>query len=230
MKQTDDAVKYITNTLKGILHGNYAEIPIVQLYSHYTESTLISLLNANRLGMLNLDDEDYSVVLKQIVNLGLLSTEIATFYEEHKAIIQENLQYDNDADWDNPQAIHEGLLSCELNISANDVWFSAGKISRDATGSYYTPSNLAIEVVREAIEKYLNTRKVNSDSDAVLLLSETKFADLSCGCGEFIKAVQKYLLERYQISPENTGAELPGHHRRSDLLFGYATSHYSGQI
>lgn len=208
MKNTDDAVNFITTTLKGIFNGDYTDVTEVQLFSHYAESILISLLNARRIRML--ENRDVSAVLQQMVGLGLLSNNITAFWEEHGNIIRNALRFDANAEWDNPHSIHEGLLGRELNNSGKDVWFSPGKISRDTTGSYYTPGNLAIEVVHEAVEKFLNVHGVNTKPEAARLLAKTKFADLSCGCGEFIKAVQKYLYEQYGISFQSSCMNLYG--------------------
>ena len=209
MKHIDDAVIFILNTLKGTLDGDYANVPKVKMYSHYAESILISLLNANRLGIIE-GEMDGSVVLSQMVSLGLLSDDIPTFWDEHEHIIRNALKYDEGMEWDNPHSIHEWLLSRELNISDKDIWFAPGKISRDTTGSYYTPDGLATEVVREAVEKYLNIHKVDNKQKAASLLVKTKFADLSCGCGEFIKAIQKYLYSIYGINPKITCMNLYG--------------------
>lgn len=210
MKRTDDAVHLITSTLKGIFANDYSDVPKMHLYSHYAESILISLLNARRLKLLESNGTEYAAALERLVSLGLLSSEIASFAAAYPEILVGHLQWDKDTEWDNPHSIHEGLLGRELNTSTADVWFSIGKVSRDSTGSYYTPGELAIEVVREAVEKYLRIHRVTSDSEAAQLLAETKFADLSCGCGEFIKAVQKYLRERYQIAPEAISTNLYG--------------------
>jgi hypothetical protein len=207
MKQTDDAVNFITNTLKGIFSGDYTDVTKVQLYCHYTESVLISLLNAKRLRLL---ESDCLAALNRMTELGLLSADIPLFYTDHRKFLESESQFDAVSDWNNAHLIHEGLLSRELNISEKNVWFSADNVSRDNTGSYYTPEDLALEVVCEAIKKYLNTNGICNKTDADRLLAKTKFADLSCGCGEFIKAVRTELLERYNIKPERVCLNLYG--------------------
>lgn len=210
MKNIDNAKSFITNTLKDIFCGDYTDIPRVQLYFHYTESVLISLLNANRLGILNRDSEAYCMALNQMVELGLLSSEVPTFLNKHKKIIHDNLRLGDNNEWNNVHSIHEGLLSQELNISEKSVWFSSDKVSRDNTGAYYTPSNLALEVVREAVERYLEANNVKNKDEAQRMLLETNFADLSCGCGEFIKTIQVFLLKQYNIEPEKICLNLYG--------------------
>ena len=81
---------------------------------------------------------------------------------------------------------------------------------RPHTGSYYTPSSLALEVVREAIKKYLTTNNICNEADAASLLAKTRFADLSCGCGEFINAVMTELVVQYNIKPEKVCLNLYG--------------------
>ena len=207
MKQTDNATNFIVNTLKGIFSKDYTDARKVRLYCHYTESVLISLLNAKRLRLL---ESDYLTALNKMTELGLLSSDIPPFYNEYRSIIESKLPFDEFSDWRNVHLIHEGLLSRELNISEQNVWFSADKVSRDNTGSYYTPGNLALEVVREAIEKYLNKNETCNKPESARLLAKSKFVDLSCGCGEFIKAVRTELVERYNIELEMVCLNLYG--------------------
>lgn len=207
MKHTDDAASFITNILTGIFNGDYADIPKVRLYCHYTESILISLLNAKRLMLL---EDDCFTALDKMAKLGLLSADVPLFYYENRKLIEDGSEFDMTSDWCNAHLIHEGLLSRELNISENKIWFAVDKISRDNTGSYYTPSSLATEVVREAIKKYLKTNNICNETDALHLLEKTRFADLSCGCGEFINAVRTELLLHYNINPEKVCLNLYG--------------------
>ena len=207
MRHTDNAVSLITNVLKGIFNGDYSDVQRVQLYYHNTESVLISLLNAQRL---RLFESDCFSALNKMVELGLLSADIPLFYNEYRKLIDSEWQIDAVSEWSNAHLIHEGLLNRELNISKKNVWFSADKVSRDNTGSYYTPGGFAIEVVHEAIKKYLNANGIGSEREAAQLLARTKFADLSCGCGEFIKAIRIELFKRYSIVPEKVCLNLYG--------------------
>lgn len=209
MTHTEEAVILITDTLKGILKADYSDAPTVHLYSNYLESILISILNARRLKKME-QNADSVAALECMSGLGLLSPEIPAFAVVYKHGITRLLQAAIDTEWGNPHAIHEEFLRRDLNISTTDIWFSAGKVSRDSTGSYYTPSELAVEVVREAVEKYLELHQVYSEDEASRLLSKATFADLSCGCGEFIKAIQNYLAVQYGIMPASIIAHLYG--------------------
>lgn len=209
MTQTSEEVILITDTLKGILKADYSDKPTVQLYSYYLESILISILNARRLKKLE-QNADSIAALEYMSGLGLLSSEIITFAVAHKHCITKLLWVAQNTECGDPHAVYEEFLERDLNISMTDIWFSSGKISRDSTGSYYTPSELAIEVVREAVEKYLELHQVHSEDEATRLLSKVTFADLSCGCGEFIKAIQNYLVVQYGIMPTSIIAHLYG--------------------
>ena len=85
MMQIDNAVSFITNTLKGIFNENYTDVQKVRLYYHYMESVLISLLNAKRLRLL---ESDYLTALNKMTELGLLSADIPIFYNEHRMLIE----------------------------------------------------------------------------------------------------------------------------------------------
>lgn len=207
MRQTDDAVNFIINTLKNIFSGDYSDVPKVQLYCHYTESILISLLNAQRIGI---PFSDCLETLNHMAQIGLLSTDIPAFFNEHTKHIECQPQFYAATEWSNVHSIHEGLLGRELNVAKKDIWFSNDKVTRDNTGSYYTPSNLAHQVVREAVNTYLKVNGIKSESSAAQLFAQTKFADLSCGCGEFIKAIRTELIERYHIAPEVVNLNLYG--------------------
>ena len=203
MKRTDDATSLIIYTLNCIFGNDFTDIPKLHLYCHYIKSILITLLNVKRIGKLKYGDAWHLEALRYMVSLGLLSNDIVIFFENHVRILESSLRYETLPAWDEPHSIYEGLLGRELNISETDIWFSLDKVSRDATGSYYTPCDLAKAVVREAVEKYLKAHNVSSKEQAAYLLCNTKFADLSCGCGEFFMATQKYLDETYDIAPGN---------------------------
>lgn len=202
MERTDNIENMVTVALKSVMNGKYTDITRVYLYCYCIESVLVSLLNAKRLGMLESYDEHCcSNALVQMKSLELLSDDVFAFWEQYKSIVHSNCHFDELAAY-NPLTIHECFLSRELYFSENDVKFVPGKVFRDTTGSYYTPNDLAIEVVHEAVEKYLQINSADSISDAAYLLSTAKFADLSCGCGEFLNAVITFLLEKYSIRPE----------------------------
>jgi hypothetical protein len=199
MMQINDVATYIADTLRAVLCGDYKDVQRVRLYSHYIEHILVSLINANRL---QLFEGDCLVAINKMTELGLLSTDVASFYCKYRGLIDSNLPLGILSDWSCAHHIHERLLSCELNVSEKDVWFSSGKVSRDNTGSYYTPSDLSLEVVREAIKKHLCINGIENDVDAKRVLEMAKFADLSCGCGEFIRAVRTELTEQYNIKTD----------------------------
>lgn len=209
MTYTDEATILVSESMKEILRADYSDAPKVHLYSHYLESILISILNARRLKKLE-QNADPIAALERMSELGLLSPEIPAFAVVHKHSIAKLLYMAKDNVWGNPHTIHEVFLGCDLNITDTDIWFSAGKVMRDSTGSYYTPNELAVEVVREAVEKYLELHQACSGDQASKLLSKATFADLSCGCGEFIKAILSYLAVQYGIMPTSIIEHLYG--------------------
>jgi hypothetical protein len=202
MKQTEEVVRVVIGTLEAIFKSDYSDVAEVFKYSHYIESIQITLINAKRLGFHGHDYAGCTDVLSRMVNLRLLSEEIFSFWVTHGKIIRDLLDMHWNSGHGDPQAIHEEMLSRELNISGNEVWYSPGKSVRDTMGSYYTPGDLAIEVVHEAVERFLCNNDANTKSEAVRLLTCATFVDLACGCGEFIRAAQIYLNEQYGIKPE----------------------------
>ena len=199
MKSLDDVTNFIIYALKVILGNDFADVPKVQLYCHYIESVLITLINMNKIGELRNGDKWHILALGYMSELGLLANDIVSFFGKYREVIETFFRYETLSEWGEPHSIHEGLLGRELNISKTDIWFSVDKFSRDTTGSYYTPPSLATAVICETIEKYLKINCVDSDLQASRILSNVTIADFSCGCGEFIKGVQNYLEEKYGI-------------------------------
>jgi len=210
MNHTSDVSKVITNILEQIFHGIYCDIPKVQLYCSYVENILITILNAKRIGIPINPTSGYLPALNKMVTYGLLSNDIPSFWSMHEKIIQNAFDDIKILEMDNPHFIHEYLLEKELHITEKKLELISGKASRDTIGAYYTPGSLALDVVHEAITKYLKINAISTKLDAIELLSKTKFADFSCGCGEFIKAVMKYLEDRYAIEPEISSLNLYG--------------------
>ena len=202
MKSTEDVMRVILESLNAIFESDYSDVARVYTYSHFIESIQITLINTERLGMHGRDYACCTAALSQMASLKLLSEEVLAFWVAHGKAIWSSLHHNRKTEYTDPHIIHEELLGRELNISESEVWYSPGKSVRDTMGSYYTPRDLAVEVVHEAIERFLCNNYAKSDSEAVRLLTKAKFADLSCGCGEFIKAAQKYLYEHYGIRPE----------------------------
>ena len=201
---------FILESLKVIMNNDFSDVTKVYLYSHYLESVLISVTNANRLRFGQGEAIDYSSALDRLVTMGLLSSEVADFFSANKTVISEHLDGIIDVTQNAPYIIHEDLLARELHVNDCDVWFVSGKVTRDTTGSYYTPSDLALEVVREAIEKYLKINQINTKNDATVLLTNATFIDLSCGCGEFFKALINHLSDDFEIERQQIAVNLYG--------------------
>ena len=204
MKQTKDAIHTIIKSLKMIFNSDYSDVARVHSYSHYIESVLITFINARRIGIYGSDYASCSAVLSQMVSLRLLSEGTIAFWEAYGSLILHVLSNDWSSECIDPRSIHEELLGRDLYISEREVWFSPGKTVRDTMGSYYTPSDFAADVIHEAVEKYLRNHYATTKSATVRLLSDAKIADLSCGCGEFIRVAQNYLYERYGIKHEES--------------------------
>ncbi len=73
---------------------------------------------------------------------------------------------------------------------------------RKDQGTFYTPRAVAEAMVRRALEKYLQ----QAPGDLPEKLKNIKILDPACGCGEFLLAALKILLEKYQeIDPDPAG-------------------------
>lgn len=74
------------------------------------------------------------------------------------------------------------FLNIELDFTGEYISLFSDKVSRDNTGSYYTPAEMATEIVK----KVFSDRIFDADQSY-------RIADFSCGCGDFFMAIMEYL-------------------------------------
>jgi len=200
-------IRLITN----FFDRNFSDIVAVKTIYFYLKSILFSfcsylVLNPNITGdPAKLLEEAVS----EMISEKLLSSKIGLFYSSNKQEINnEFCQFTNElqilSNNNLLSLFYEYQLSYELNITTNTISFFPLKTSKDMTGSYYTPKELAFLATRRAIDKYIesnigiaNFSTTDSHSNEQLhtvqqLFLASHIIDFSCGGGEFISAVQEY--------------------------------------
>ena len=171
--------------IKEKYNGNYTNVPEILTYWHNIIFLFFTSVNYHRI--FNLTDVNY----KKMVSIGLMPEYLFIFYKNNKTVIDKHL---NDALIDyyytdqNVNNARQELLNAELDFTNNSIGLYSDKVSRDSTGAYYTPQELASETIKKAFsDKTFDVTK------------KWRIADFSCGSGDFFLAVMNYLQEEQGI-------------------------------
>lgn len=177
--------EYLLSAVREIYNGDCTDVPRILTYWHNTMFVFFSSVNYQRL--FSTENTNYS----EMTTWGLMPEYLYSFYEENKFCIEKYidaaLEKYSSLDMD-VNSIRQELLNIELDFRDDRLELFSDKVSRDNTGSYYTP----IEFASEIIKKSFNGRVF----DAV---KNYRIADLSCGGGDFFLAVMEYLKEKHAI-------------------------------
>lgn len=182
-----------TYTIADILLGavrekffrDYTDIPKIRVFWHNTVFLFFSSINYKRLlDVSDLEFDDMRV-------LGLIPKYLSDFYDKERNILDKYINMamvEYFSSESNVDDCRQEFLNVELDFTNGDLALFADKVSRDNTGSYYTPKKLAEEIVKKTFHgRTFEKRK------------DYKIADFSCGGGEFFLAIMKYLKEQRSI-------------------------------
>lgn len=106
---------------------------------------------------------------------------------------------------------YQKLLHLDVQYANGRYRLTGSKTSRDSTGSYFTPPDLAKEITRHAVDRLIQARlgiqnfSRNRQTPSKLgevseLLQSIRVADLSCGGGDFLVAMVEYVREFTNIT------------------------------
>ncbi|MHC1715184.1 MAG: hypothetical protein AB9858_06325 [Acidaminococcaceae bacterium] len=200
-----------------IFDNDFSNIQKVKLCWHHLNFLTFSVMNHSLIFNVAIRDNDsINEALFNMHKMNLLPDGSWMFYIDHKNIVLRLLEQVINIntfgiDRLNLSLLHECLLSIDLKISKKDIGFSVGKSHKDIAGAYYTPNSLAKTVVEEAFGKFEKdcTKQLADDTDSLKAKLQVdgirakyqniSIADLSCGGGEFYRAAQGYLLEKFAI-------------------------------
>lgn len=175
----------LLSAVKERFNGDYRNVPEVLTYWHNTVFLFFSSVNHRRLfGKAGSEFRDMAV-------WGLMPECLCGFYDANRKIVGKCIKaasedyYSADAD---VNSFRQALLNAELDFTDGDLKLFADKVSRDNTGAYYTPKELALETVGKAFEGRTFDASKNY-----------RIADFSCGCGDFLLAVMEHLEKQYSI-------------------------------
>lgn len=165
--------------------GDYSNVPEILIYWHSTMYLFFSAVNYQRLvGHPQIKFDDMAA-------WGLMPEYLCAFHEENKSMINNHIE-DAVKEYSrskmNVNSMRQELLNVELDFSNGNLKLFSDKVSRDNTGAYYTPNELAAEIVQKSFEgRYFDS------------LKDYRIADFSCGGGDFFLAIMDYLEAKYKI-------------------------------
>ena len=170
--------------IRKIFSNKYSDITSVKIIWHNLIFLTISKVNCLFLS------EKHATNISDLVSIEIMPESIKQFEKDYAIFL--GTQIDDLANTiyqqkPNLSILRECILSIELCISQTEVNIKEGKSSRDTTGSYYTPYQLAESVVHKALSTK-HSKSLLAQKGRTL-----RIADLSCGGGEFFWAAQQYL-------------------------------------
>ncbi len=183
------AAEEMLGLLRDKFGTDFSDIAAVKQYWHSVNVIFFSHLNHRLLY------GNRPFCLAVFEHYGLVSEELVLFERENHQAVQSLLCRTSDIRPGSPAevaAIRQQMLCIELNIRKDCIAIQSGKAERNNTGSYYTPAELAEEMVRSVLATPAGTALVNRGGPL-------RIADLSCGGGDFFRSAQTVLWEQYQI-------------------------------
>jgi hypothetical protein len=201
-KLVDVIKKAFLNSICNILLNDFDDVRKAKKTWFNLNYLLFSVLNYSRLSKEDLNENQYfTVAIITMQKMNLLSNNSVQFYNQNQEIIMEvfrKIMYicGSELSTIDLSLLHEHLLGIELKIQSGCISTTEGKNNKDITGAYYTPTDLAKEVVQKAFKKY--------EEDNGKIHKKISIADLSCGGGEFFRAAQAYMEKNYKIQPRDS--------------------------
>ena len=150
--------------LKGIKKrygDNHEKVSDVKSFWFYQKYLLFSVANSKRLFG---KDNPTLILLTKMAESKLIPGQMIDFYQSNTNIIDNLIESGSqlyDCDENELADCYENLLNIELALSKDSISLQIGKSSRDATGSYYTPKELAYATAKKALSNvvFLESQK-----------------------------------------------------------------------
>jgi Type I restriction-modification system methyltransferase subunit len=165
--------------------GDYTDVPKIKVFWHNTVYLFFSFVNYRRLA--NVSDIEFD----EMKVLGLMPEYLSGLYDKERKIFDKYIDtavVEYFSKEGNVGDCRQELLNVELDFTDGGLALFTDKVSRDNTGSYYTPKKLAEEIIKKT---FIGRNFEEGKS--------YKIADFSCGGGEFFLAIMNYLKEENGI-------------------------------
>jgi len=210
MRLTDHPVgRALARTLAEAVEAIPADAPAVDARQEFFEAKLA--LFASLAHEWSRQVDDFGVVVGELVTMGLLGARGA-----ERMLRRSNLAAHLAGDAAHIQSgdlstLYQQVLQLDVTWQPEGYRLSPSKTSRDLSGAYYTPRDLAREITRHSIDalieqrtgisRYSRTRPTSVQRATVYgLLSSLRIADLSSGGGDFLLAALDYAVQ-YSSAP-----------------------------
>lgn len=190
----NDRTYTITDTLLSAARekffGDYSDVPKIRVFWHNTMFLFFSSINHQRL--FNVSDAGFD----EMTALGLMPKYLFDFYNKERKILDKYISAAVTEYFTETGSVNDcrqELLNAELDFTNGKITLFTDKVSRDNTGSYYTPKALAEEIVK----KVFDGRTFEKEKDY-------RIADFSCGGGDFFLAIMDCLKEQRGIEQRHS--------------------------
>ncbi len=180
----------LLSAIKEKYKDDYRNVPEILEFWHNILFIFFSAVNHQRLF------GDSRVDYRRMASYNLMPEYLCGFYETNKTLLDRYINSSikrypyEERDLNNDR---QELLNVQLDFTNDSLRLFYNKASRDNTGAYYTPKELAMQIIKKAFQ--------NRSFDKT---KEYKIADFSCGGGDFFLAVMDYLQEEFGIEKERS--------------------------
>lgn len=170
--------------------GDYSDVPEILVFWHNLMYLFFTSINYRRLFGKSGNGYD------EMVKYGIMPEYLRDFYYKNRCIISECIDAASDEYFKyktNVNSLRQDFLNIELDFSDGELKLFTDKVNRDNTGAYYTPNELALEIIKKSfIGRTFEKNK------------EYRIADFSCGGGDFFLVIMDYLKEEFNIGKEDS--------------------------
>lgn len=216
IKQIQDTIEYSVNIAESYCKKDPKEARKIQYYVTNLCFTGLNILKLTQI--LKLDNKSsFYDSLRFVVDIGIYGEDKLIVYNKisNKVKNRLELQYKQFGMLDmkrvNVGEVYEKSLSYDIHLKNDVLKYDVNKASRDRSGAYYTPMNLANKSVQREIDLFIQSNleiddfssKANNLSENTInkvaeLLSKTTIIDFSCGTGNFLFAVINYIKANFK--------------------------------
>lgn len=189
-KSTYRIAEILLETVKDKFEDDFTDIPSIKIFWHNVIYLFFTTLNYFRLMRDN--HVDYS----KMIALKLMPHYLNQFFERNRANLEPRMDIAVEEYFSEMCRINDcrqDLLNLELDFSGDQLSFFSDKVSRDNTGSYYTPKELSDEIIKKVFE----SRNIEKNR-------QYRIADFSCGGGDFFISIMEYLRDTYNLPCKET--------------------------
>ena len=195
--KVNEIAVHLLSAVKEKYKDDISNIPEILSYWHNVVYLFFSSVNYKRLFSAEYTD------ISDMVSAGLMPQYLYDLYMMDNALIGRDIDSAVDAYYSLGLSVNDTrqqLLNIELDFMGNTISIFSDKVSRDNTGAYYTPEELAFEIVKKAFDERRFERN-----------KEYRIADFSCGVDIDPVALQICIVNLLQYADRDDWASIISH-------------------